>query len=127
MLMVKSENWLQAGLVTGVGLVTFAVQALAAILAGPAASGLTFHEAVAELGFRPVWVLMGWSAYCVLVTASILFLGPRNSDPPREGRVLRMVTASLWTCGAVGGPWFMVMNAAWGPLWEDILVRRFAV
>lgn len=118
-LMVSREKWMQAGWVLGAGSATLLVQALAAILGGPASYGMSFSEGVTELGYRPVWVISAWALYCVAVVTSILILGARSNEKPRKERAMRLLAASLWTCGAVSGPWFMIVNGAWGPLYDD--------
>jgi len=117
--LVNREKILQAYWVLGVGLVTFFVQVLAAVFGGPASYGVSVVEGMTELGLRPAWVISGWAVYCVVVVISILILGSRSQEQPSKGTALRLLAASLWTCGAVSGPWFMIVNGAWGPLYDE--------
>lgn len=102
-----------------VGFFTLLILLAAAVFSGPASYGLTLGHGLEELGSRPVWVISGWVIYSLLTIGLIRLLALRNRSHEMQGRFLRVFGESLWTCGAVGGPWFMVVNAAWGPLYED--------
>lgn len=117
--MVSREKWMQAGWVLGVSSATFLIQALAAVFGGPASYGVTFAEGVTELGLRPVWVISGWALYCVAVVTAILILGARSREKLRKEKTMSSLAASLWAFGAVSGPWFIIVNGAWGPLYDD--------
>ncbi|WP_143016369.1 MULTISPECIES: hypothetical protein [unclassified Microbacterium] len=101
------------------GFFTLLLLLAAAVFSGPASYGLTFIEGLDELGFRPVWVISGWVIYSLLAMGLILVLALRNRGYVARGRYVRILGESLWVCGAVGAPWFMVVNGAWGPLYED--------
>lgn len=105
-------------MIIGVASATLLIQDAAAIFGGPASYGLTLHDAVTELGSRPVWVIGIWTVYSVAVLLLVLLLRRRNGDASRRPW-LSLLDASLWTCGAIGAPWFVVVNAAWGPLFDE--------
>lgn len=106
------------GVIIGVGLATLFVEGSVAIFGGPAWYGLTLREAFAELGSRPAWVIGVWIVYSVVVLLLILWVRRRNGDARRRPW-LSLLDASLWACGAIGAPWFVVVGAAWGPLFDE--------
>lgn len=53
-----------------------------------------------------------------MAATTIAVLVLRSREFPPKGGTLRLLATCLWTCGAVGAPWFILANAAWGPLYE---------